>query len=215
MAGIHQLINTFSNTQYLLITIASYSFFIFQAYHLLKSFDEKDTGTRIAFESIENVQFPSFTICHLNFMKGYDRKVCTKNGIFDASSYMNGEWQSNDTNKSPKKLYNEITLDPYDIVSMIAINFKDNSELFLKKNDFTENITKITDVSNKGKCFTVNLSYDITKKGIKRIMFTFDIKQLYTIYLHHKHQLYNSIHYNAMEGKQIGYKEFLVDFEVQ
>ena len=214
MAGLHQYINTFSKIQYFLITITSYSFFIIQAYQLYKSFNEKDTGTRINLESIENVQFPSFTICHLNFLKGYNEEICVKNGIEGGFAYINGAWQSNDSQKSPEQLYNEITFDPYDVVSLITLKFRDNTLLYLDKKNFTEKFTKVTDVDNQGKCLTLNIPKVFSERGIKTVSFAFDIEKSYAIYLHQKHQLYSYISDNVIEGRYTGTKKILVDFEV-
>ena len=176
--------------QYLILASVIIILLLRQVSKSVHKFHEQKTGTTDLYESNSKVAFPELTICS---RLGYKAGVLLQNGIKNEIDYFYlGQWSSNESQKDPEQLFDEITYELEELVHQVIFYTEDlvNGENLIKlkpREEFcSENLFQIQFFFTKGKCFTLKTPSCIHQAGIMKIRIQH--KQNLTIWVHYPGQ---------------------------
>jgi hypothetical protein len=184
-------LKTIKRLQYAIIYVVCTSVLLFQIGQCAFKYLDKNTGTADTYVHVSNTTFPVLTICPTY---PYKLDVIQQNGIETLSDVQwQANWNSNNSEKSPKDFYNEMVLQIDDIVAntkfYIEQPINGSNILDLKPYETVCNGQDIFIVKPyyfNGNCYAMKVPDCLEKSGVLEVVFDFYDKT--DIFIHHPGQ---------------------------
>ena len=176
--------------QFSLLVLGATGFLIVRVYECITTFLASETGTRTLYLPTTEMSFPDLTICPAD---PYNLEKLVQNGIKSVDEYRwNSNWNSNQSGKTGKELYEEVVIDIATILEKVFIFLEHQYNgsnvlsftLFNKKVCQYQTLFEIKEYYYYGDCMILAMPDCLSQSGVLEIALEFNVDV--HIFLHHK-----------------------------